>query len=136
MCTFAEDVAPALKKFRFRKAKNSAAITLKIDIKKMEIQLDEEMEDCDIEEVKEELPEFAPRYVFYSFCHKHADGRESFPMLMVYYCPGGVKPEQAMIYASTQPVVVKQSGVTKVYEIRDVEDFTEEWVNQKLGFFD
>ena len=46
-------------------------------------------------------------------------------MLMVYYSPGGVKPEQAMIYASSQPTIVKESGVTKVYEIRDLDDFTE-----------
>lgn len=101
----------------------------------MEVQIDEELEDCSVEEVVEELPEFSPRYVVFSYCHKHADGRHSFPLMVIYYCPGGVKPEQAMIYASTQPSMVELSGITKQYEIRDAEDFTEEWMLKKLGFF-
>ena len=50
----------------------------------------------------EELPEFAPRYVLLSYCHTHDDGRLSFPLVMVYYCPPGVKPAMNMIYAGTQ----------------------------------
>eukprot|EP00729_Bicosta_minor_P013909 gene13909-13997_t len=54
MCTFADDVAPAMKKFRFRKDKNNAAIILKIDTKAMQVQIDEELEDCSIEDITDE----------------------------------------------------------------------------------
>lgn len=39
--------------------------------------------------------------------------------------PPGVKPEHNMIYAGTQPSVVDLVKITKVYEMRDQEDFTE-----------
>ena len=34
-----------------------------------------------------------------------------------------------------QPQIVQASGITKQYEVREAEDFTEEWVKDKLGFF-
>ena len=53
----------------------------------------------------------ASRYVLLSYCHTHDDGRLSFPLVMVYYCPPGVKPAMNMIYAGTQ-VSAGQLGET------------------------
>ena len=39
------------------------------------MQLDEEMEDCTVEEVVEELPDTSPRYICFSYCHHHKDGK-------------------------------------------------------------
>jgi len=108
---------------------------MKIDFKTLKVELDEELEDCDIEDIVDELPEFQPRYVFLSYAHDHGDGRHSFPLIFVYYCPSGVKPEQAMVAAGTKPEVTKLCGATKELETRDLEDFTEDWIKQKLAFF-
>ena len=51
-------------------------------------------------QVAEELPEFSPRYVAYSYCHDHGDGRKSFPLCFIYYCPSGKNGEQYLRYAS------------------------------------
>lgn len=40
-----------------------------------------------------------------------------------------------MIYAGTRPLVQQTLDITKLFEIRDVEDMTEEWLKSKLGFF-
>ena len=56
-------------------------------------------------------------------------------MMFLYYCPSGVKPEQNVIYASSQPQLVSAVQITKVFEIRSADDLTEEWVLKKLGFF-
>lgn len=44
-------------------------------------------------QVKDELPDFSPRYICLSYCYHHDDGRISFPLMFIYYCPGGVKPD-------------------------------------------
>lgn len=75
---------------------------MKVDIKQMTVMVEDEMEDCDMEEVAGELPEFSPRYVAYrldgvlwrvlidcSYQYTHSDGRISYPLVFIYYCPGG-----------------------------------------------
>ncbi|CAM4690801.1 unnamed protein product [Lepidochelys olivacea] len=60
------DVDPALKeklrKFRFRKETNNAAILMKIDKERQLVVLEEEFQDISPEELKSELPERQPRY--------------------------------------------------------------------------
>lgn len=68
----------------------------------MNVVIDEEMADCSLEEVAAELPgiqrlssyadstEFSPRYLVYSYCQKHADGRVSYPLVFIFYCPPGM----------------------------------------------
>lgn len=46
-----------------------------------------------------------------------------------------MKPEQNVIYASSQPQLVKEVQITKVFELRSSEELTEEWILKKLGFF-
>ena len=40
-----------------------------------------------------------------------------------------------MIYAGTKTSLVNQVQFTKVFELRDVEEFTEEWLLEKLKLF-
>ncbi len=47
------------------------------------------MQDCLISEVAAELPEFSPRFIAYSYCHTHDDGRVSYPLVFIHYCPSG-----------------------------------------------
>ncbi len=88
--------------------------TVKVNMSEMVVEVDEEMSDCSIEEVASELPEFSPRYVAFSYCHTHSDGRVSYPMVFIHYCPSGVKPEHNMIYAGTKTALVNTIQITKV----------------------
>eukprot|EP00049_Salpingoeca_infusionum_P017270 m.352347 g.352347 ORF g.352347 m.352347 type:complete len:142 (-) comp16496_c0_seq1:256-681(-) len=135
VCTVPDELKAALRKFRFRKATTNGAIVMKVNMKSMEVEIDEEYDDCTLEEVAEDLPEFAPRYIVFSYCHRRSDGRVSYPLVFLYYCPGGVKPEMNMIYAGTKTSVINAIDITKSWEIRDAEDITEEWLLSKLEFF-
>eukprot|EP00041_Stephanoeca_diplocostata_P020643 m.465408 g.465408 ORF g.465408 m.465408 type:complete len:142 (-) comp21628_c0_seq10:130-555(-) len=135
VCDIGDDIIAVAKKLRFRKDKNNAAFIIKINMGEMKCEIEEELEDCSIEEVKDELPDFSPRYICLSYCYHHDDGRISFPLMFIYYCPGGVKPDHNMVYASVQPDLVQKTNMTKVFELRDSDDFDEDWVKQKLGFF-
>ncbi|CAN0407589.1 unnamed protein product [Lampetra planeri] len=47
----------------------------------------------------------------------------------------GCKPEQQMMYAGSKNTLVQTAELTKVFEIRSVEELTEEWLQDKLKFF-
>lgn len=40
--------------------------------------------------------------------------------------------ELQMMYAGTKTALVREADLTRVYEIRELEDFTEEWLQEKL----
>lgn len=135
VCDVAEDLVEKLRKFRFRKETNNAAIIMKIDKDKQLVVLDEEHEGISPDELKDELPERQPRFIVYSYKYQHEDGRVSYPLCFIFSSPVGCKPEQQMMYAGSKNKLVQTAELTKVFEIRNTEDLTEEWLREKLGFF-
>lgn len=132
ICKVEEGLNAKLEKFRFRKAKNNAAIIMKIDIDEMMVIEDDTLEDITIEELVNELPEHLPRFVALSYVRNHDDGRVSYPLVFVFLSPAGTKPELQMMYAGTKTSLVNDLKFPKVYELRDIEEFTEEWLLEKL----
>ena len=135
VCDIDVALKASLKAFRFRKEKTFAAIVMKIDKEKLLVIEDERFEDSNLEEVVSELPEHLPRYVVLSYRRDHGDGRVSFPLVFVFISPAGTKPELQMMYAGSKLAVVNELGLTKVFELRSTEEFTEEWLKEKLAFF-
>ncbi|XP_070403144.1 glia maturation factor beta isoform X1 [Nothobranchius furzeri] len=162
VCDVDEDLVKKLKQFRFRKETNNAAIIMKIDKDKQLVVLEEEHEDISPDDLKDELPERQPRFVVYSYKYQHDDGRVSYPLCFIFsspvgkaippvsshnesqkhsstrrcvWCFPGCRPEQQMMYAGSKNKLVQTVELTKVFEIRNTEDLTEEWLREKLGFF-
>jgi len=135
VCTTSPDLKAMMKKFRFRKDKNIAAIIMKIDREKLEVQLDEVHEDISIEDLEDELPTAEPRYLLISYVYNHDDGRVSYPLCFVYYSPSAAKSEQNMLYAGSKTELIQATGLTKTFEIRDSSELTAEWLESKLAFF-
>ncbi|XP_038073582.1 glia maturation factor beta-like isoform X1 [Patiria miniata] len=133
VCDLGEGVADKLEKIRLRKEKTNFALIFKI--KDEVIVLEDELEDMSVDELQAELPTSQPRYVVLSYCYKHDDGRTSYPLLFIFLSPSGCKPEQQMMYAGCKLNFVKASGLTKVNEIRNVEELTEEYIQEKLSFY-
>ena len=46
--------------------------------------------------------------------------------------PADAKPQLQMMYAGSKLSLVKEADLTKVYEIRELEELTEEWLVEKL----
>uniref|UniRef100_A0A8D0AS17 Glia maturation factor n=1 Tax=Sander lucioperca TaxID=283035 RepID=A0A8D0AS17_SANLU len=129
-------------KFRFRKETNNAAILMKIDMVKQLVILEEEYEDISLDDLRNELPERQPRYpsypctfIVYSYKYVHADGRVSYPLCFIFSSPMGCKPEQQMMYAGSKNQLVQAAELTKVFETRNADDLTEEWLKNQLAFF-
>lgn len=135
LCGVDEQLLEKLKKFRFRKETTNAALVMKIDREQQMVVLDEEHEDISPEELQNELPDQQPRFVVYSYRYKHSDGRISYPLCFIFFSPVGCKSDQQMIYAGSKIGLVKEADFSKVFDIRNTEEFTEEWLCKKLGFF-
>ncbi|XP_044291486.1 glia maturation factor gamma [Varanus komodoensis] len=135
VCDVDPELTEKLKKFRFRKETNNAAIIMKIDKDRQLVVLEEEFQDISPEELKSELPERQPRFIAYSYKYVHADGRISYPLCFIFCSPLGCKPEQQMMYAGSKNRLVQAAEFTKVFEIRSTEDLTEQWLKERLAFF-
>lgn len=132
VCEIDPSLKEELRKFRFRKATNNAAIIMKVDREKQIIFLEEELEDIDTDELREALPEHQPRFLVYSFKLEHGDGRISYPMCFIFSSPRDCKPEMMMMYAGSKLELVKEAEMTKVFEIRDLDELTDEFLHSKL----
>nr|KAF6386873.1 glia maturation factor beta [Myotis myotis] len=130
VCDVAEDLVEKLRKFRFRKETNNAAIIMKIDKDKRLVVLDEELESSNFS-----FFNLRKTFIVYSYKYQHDDGRVSYPLCFIFSSPVGCKPEQQMMYAGSKNKLVQTAELTKVFEIRNTEDLTEEWLREKLGFF-
>uniref|UniRef100_A0AAQ4S842 ADF-H domain-containing protein n=1 Tax=Gasterosteus aculeatus aculeatus TaxID=481459 RepID=A0AAQ4S842_GASAC len=135
VCEVDESLKAKLKKFRFRKETTNAAIIMKIDMEKQLVIVEEEYEDISMDELREELPERQPRFIVYSYKYVHSDGRVSYPLCFIFSSPMGCKPEQQMMYAGSKTGLVHAADLTKVFETRNTDDLTEEWLRNQLGFF-
>ncbi|XP_046848603.1 glia maturation factor beta-like [Xenia sp. Carnegie-2017] len=118
-----------------RKEKNNAAIIMKINQEKLLIEEDEELVDMTIEEFQESLPAHIPSYSVVSYVYKHDDGRVSYPFFFLYVSPQGCKPELQVMYSGSKVNLVHQCGATKDFEVRNVDEISEDWLKEKLRFF-
>ncbi|CBY14867.1 unnamed protein product [Oikopleura dioica] len=133
---FAPDILDKMKKFRFRKEKNNAAIIFKLDMETMDVQIEDEIEDIDdVEELQNELPHLQPRFIMYSCKYERSDGRVQYPLVLLFVSPGGGAPKQMMAYSGSRNQFRDLSKISKVFDLRDLEDLTQEWLDEKLKNF-
>jgi len=130
------DLEPALKddikKFRFRKEKSNAALIMKVNREKHLVCLDELIENIDVDELRDALPSHQPRFVLYSYKLEHSDGRVAYPLCCIFLTPQDCQPELQMMYAGTKLSLEKEADVAKAFEIRDLDELTTEWLEEKL----
>ncbi|CAG8494294.1 3077_t:CDS:2 [Paraglomus brasilianum] len=145
-CDVDPEVLQKLRKFRFskRSQKGSAAFVhelmldglfcfqVKIDRERLCIVEDEVHDEITIEDLVEELPETSPRYIVLSYELTHNDGRKSYPLVLIYYAPVSTKPELHMLYASAKTYFQQRADINKVFDIREAETLSDEWLQEKL----
>eukprot|EP00090_Calanus_glacialis_P040576 TRINITY_DN7082_c0_g1_i1.p1 TRINITY_DN7082_c0_g1~~TRINITY_DN7082_c0_g1_i1.p1 ORF type:complete len:143 (+),score=59.87 TRINITY_DN7082_c0_g1_i1:58-486(+) len=134
VCSLDPDLEQQLTQFRFRKENNNCAVVMKVDKASQTIVCDEVLEDIEgVEELKESLPDHQPRFIVYTFKLSHSDGRCSYPMCFIFYSPRDCKPEMQMMYAGSKLFLVNKVQLQHVFEIRELEEMTEEWLVNKLA---
>ncbi|TDL24843.1 glia maturation factor beta [Rickenella mellea] len=130
-----KEVKDALRKFRFkRRDAGSAAIVVKINKQELVMEEVEQFDNISIEDLAEELPENAPRYVVLSYALSHSDGRTSFPLVLINWAPSSSDTGMLTLHASALIDFQNTADVSKVIEIRDgAEGLTKEAIDAKLA---
>ncbi|KAJ2744225.1 hypothetical protein GGI20_003124 [Coemansia sp. BCRC 34301] len=140
-CTINPDVLKNVERLRLcKKSEGMKAYIAKIDARALEVVDGEEPEgeqfkDTTMEDLVDELPDNAPRYLVLSYRFEHQDKRVSYPLVLIYYCPETARPADRMLYASTQQLFAKMAKLDKVYLLEDKDDFTQAWVDEKVAKF-
>lgn len=106
----------------------------KREVKTQEVVVDDVIEGS-IEDIAQNLPESVPRYIAYNYRWAHADGRISYPLMFIFYCPKGISTNLNMLYSSTKTLIVNELKMTKIFDVRDAEELNESWIKDKLAFF-
>lgn len=55
-----------------------------------------------------------PKIIFASYKYTWDDGRVSYPLFLLFWCPPGINTVSNMLYASTKVPLVQKLGITKV----------------------
>ncbi|KAI0093847.1 maturation factor [Irpex rosettiformis] len=129
-----QELKTALHKFRFaRRNAGHAAIVVKINKQRLIMEEVEQFDNISLEDLAEELPENAPRYVVLSYELAHNDGRKSFPLVLVNWAPTSSEMSLLTLHASAFLDFQATADVGKVVEVREgAEGLTAEIVNAKL----
>ncbi|XP_055640641.1 glia maturation factor gamma [Toxorhynchites rutilus septentrionalis] len=132
ICDISPEAKNEISKFRFRRNASNIALILKIDREKQLVTVDELLDDVTVEDLQEQLPSHQPRYIIYSYKMAHDDGRISYPMCFIFYTPRDSQMELCMLYAKTRMALQREADLTRYYEIRELDDMTEDWLKEKL----
>ncbi|RCK58155.1 Protein AIM7 [Candida viswanathii] len=122
--SFSSDTLSQLKKFRFESARKDTvqAVVYTIDKQTYEVKPEDEIIES-IEELVEELPDNAPRFIVLSYPFKLNDGRMKYPLVMLYWIPPTSGQESRMLYAGAVEQFRDKAGVAKLIKVEEEEDF-------------
>ncbi|KAF2467646.1 glia maturation factor beta [Lindgomyces ingoldianus] len=133
--TFSQETKDKLRKFRLgtSRAKDPQAVIYQIDKKTMEIQPVDGDVYSNLQNLADELPDHAPRFVLLSYPVTLDSGRLSVPYVMLYYLPVTCNNEVRMLYAGAKELMRNTAEVGKIIEIDSAEDLEDiEAIEAKL----
>ncbi|KAF2750495.1 glia maturation factor beta [Sporormia fimetaria CBS 119925] len=117
--TFSDETKQKLRKFRLgtSRAKDPQAVIYQIDKKTLEIVPEDDTVYNNVQEVADELPDHAPRFVLLSYPLTLDSGRLSVPYVMLYYLPVTCNNEVKMLYAGAKELMRNTAEVNRIIEI-------------------
>ncbi|TNN25967.1 Glia maturation factor gamma [Liparis tanakae] len=98
------------------------------------IVLEKEYEDISVDELRAELPEREPRFVVYIAKYVRKDGQVIYPLCFIHSSPVGSRPDHLMRYAGSRDLLAEASEINDVFETRNTDDLTEEWLRNKFAY--
>ncbi|KAH6632749.1 hypothetical protein F5144DRAFT_575106 [Chaetomium tenue] len=132
--TFSQETTDHLRKFRLGTSRSNdpQAVIYLIDKQTKEIRQDEEETVYkSLDELAEDLPDHAPRFVLLSYPLTLPSGRLSVPYVMLYYLPTTCNSELRMLYAGAKELMRNTSEVTRILDLESAEELEE--VPEKLA---
>jgi hypothetical protein len=78
-----------------------------------------------LEEVGDDLPDHAPRFILLSYPLTMGDGRLSVPYVLLFYLPVTCNAEIRMLYAGAKELMRNTAEVGRIIDIETAEDLEE-----------
>ncbi|KAL7950159.1 glia maturation factor beta [Trichoderma barbatum] len=75
-----------------------------------------------LDEIADDLPDHAPRFILLSYPLTMPDGRLSVPYVLLYYLPITCNAETRMLYAGAKELIRNTAEVNRVIDIESTED--------------
>ena len=72
-------------------------------------------------------------FLQYTYVQVHSDGRTTYPICFIFYSPRDCKPELQMMYAGSKLQLVAKCDMQHVFEVRELEEMTDQWLSAKLN---
>jgi len=85
-----------------------------------------------LDELQDELPDNAPRFVLLSYELVHSDGRKSNPLIMINYVPVTANTTFHTLYASAKVWFQEKADIGKVLDMTDLEELNDDFVKSQL----
>jgi hypothetical protein len=126
--TFSQETKDHLRKFRLgtSRANDPQAVIYMIDKQTKEIRQDEDQTVYkSLDELADDLPDHAPRFVLLSYPLTLPSGRLSVPYVMLYYLPTTCNSELRMLYAGAKELMRNTSEVTRILDLESAEELEE-----------
>ncbi|KAK2466710.1 hypothetical protein APHAL10511_000968 [Amanita phalloides] len=115
-----QSLKTAIRDFRLSKRSGiTSALVVKIDRAKLIMQLENEYNNITIEDLAQELPENAPRFVLLSRPVVHPDGRKSYPLVLLNWVPPTSEIGMMTLHASALLGFQNAADVMRVIKILD-----------------
>ncbi|KAF8350479.1 hypothetical protein F5887DRAFT_1069493 [Amanita rubescens] len=131
-----QSLKAAIRDFRLSKrGEATSALVVKINRNRLVMELEEKHDDTTIEDLAKELPENAPRFILLSRPVSYADGRKSYPIVLLNWVPS-CEIGMMTLHASALLGFQNAADVMRVIEFREGPDYlTSEVIDDTLKSF-
>ncbi|KAJ4015146.1 hypothetical protein NW752_006597 [Fusarium irregulare] len=126
--TFSGESKDHLRKFRLTtsRAKGPQAVIYMIDKNTYEIRQDaDKTVYTSLDEISDDLPDHAPRFILLSYPLTMGDGRLSVPYVLIFYLPVTCNAEIRMLYAGAKELMRNTAEVGRIIDIETAEELEE-----------
>lgn len=106
---------------------------MKPDDATLSVQLVEEHpEGMTLDDVAQKLPKADPFFVIIMPERTHKDGRKSYPIVLIAYCPQGLSPQINIVYSNSRIQIAKEFNIQNVWQIKKKYQLGDEELAEKF----
>lgn len=113
-----QEAREAFQKLRMSRTANHAFV-LKPETDTLKITVEYEYpEGKSLDEIAEDLPSDEPRFIVIMPERVHPDGRKSYPLALICYCPQGMSPQTNIVYSNSRNTISRDFQLTHVWDVK------------------
>jgi hypothetical protein len=137
MCALAIDLAAeardAFSRLRHSRTANHSLV-LRADVDSLKVELEAEYPDGKaLDDIAEGLPSSEPRFIIIMAERAHPDGRKSYPLVLIAFCPPGLSPQVNIVHSNARTVIAHDFQLNLVWEVKKLLQIGDDELAEKLA---